>query len=255
MRAAEWRPLARVNPLSKLAAALLYIVLITAVFDAVTQAIVLALTAASLLLLERIAPLRFLAVMSPFVIMGFGFWWTSVVFQRQSAEYLESLGRFSLVRNAGFDAGFVVFLRAINYGAISYLFVHSTRPADLALALMQRLRLPPAFAYSIFSAVQFIPSLRDDLRQLHLARRLRRPASRRSWRALPAAYAAMLIPLLAGSVRRAQRSAISMEARGLSHPMKRSYLRESTFASNDLCFLGIAAMLAVAVLARAVAVG
>jgi energy-coupling factor transport system permease protein len=252
MPASSARPLGRVNPLSKLAAALVFIVLITALFDARTQAIVLVLTSLSLLVLERVPPLRLLWVMAPFAMMGFGFWWTSVVFQRQSADYLQSLGRFSLLNNPGFDAGFVVFLRAINYGAISYLFVYSTRPADLAIGLMQNLRMPPALAYSIFTAVQFMPALRADLRQLRLARNLRSVDGRTRWRDLPAAYAGMLVPLLAGAIRRAQRSAISMEARGLAHPMTRSYLRQSTFGRHDVVFLAVAAVLAAAIVVAAV---
>ena len=192
---------------------------------------------------------RLLGAMLPFALMGFGFWWTNAVFQRQSADYLESLGRVSLVRGSGFDIGFIVFLRAINFGLLSYLFVHATRPADLALALMQHLRLSPAFAYSVFAVVQFIPALRDDLRQLRLARRLR--GGRVPWHRAPAAYAALLIPLLAGAVRRAQRSAISMEARGLSRDMARSYLRRSTFAAIDSVFLFAAAVFLAGVIALA----
>lgn len=250
MNDADALPLRRVNPIAKLGAALVYLLVMTALFDPRAQAVVLAVSVLALLALERIAPLRLLGVLAPFALMGLGLWGTNLLFPAQTQAYLDSLGRFSLLRNPAFDAGLVVFLRAVNFGAISYLFVHSTRPADLALGLMQKLRAPPALAFSVFSAVQFMPALAEDLRQLRLARRLRRAPGRRSWRESMGEPVRLMVPLLVSAMRRAQRAAISMEARGLASPMTRTYLRHSIFGVADAVFVACAT----AILAAAVAV-
>lgn len=236
-------PLRRINPVTKLAVAIVYLLAMTALFDPRAQAIVLGLTILALLTLERIAPLRLLGVLAPFALMGFGLWGTNMLFPGQTQAYLDSLGRFSLMRNPAFDAGLVVFLRAVNFGAISYLFVHSTRPADLALGLMRNLRAPPALAFAVFAAVQFMPALADDLRQLRLAHRLRRDSAHGRWRGAISRTVRLLVPLLVAAIRRAQRSAISMEARGLTNPMTRTFLRQSRFGRPDAIFVVFATAL------------
>ncbi|MSO65031.1 MAG: energy-coupling factor transporter transmembrane protein EcfT [Alphaproteobacteria bacterium] len=243
MPAAERRPLAGVNALTKLAAAVVYFGAVSVVFDLTFQLLVLAATVAALLVLERVQPLHLLKVMVPFALMGLGYLWTNIVFHREAGLYVESLGRFSLWRNPALDDGVIVFLRTVNFGSLSFLFVSSTSPAALAQALMQRARVPPSLAFSVSGAVQFIPLLIEDLHQLRLAHRLRAPPTGGRWWRGPRRYAEMLIPLLAGSVRRAQRSAISMEARGLTHPMRRTYLHRSVFGRADAVFGVIAGLL------------
>jgi energy-coupling factor transport system permease protein len=239
-------PLRRVNPLSKLAAALLYIAAATLVFDAPFQLLLVAAVAIGLIALERVGPLALLKAMLPFALVGFGYLWVNLLFPESTATYSESLGAPTLLLDPAANAGATLFLRALGFGLISYAFVRSTDPADLVRALMQRARLPAFIGFSVFSALQFLPYLRDDLRQVRLARSMRAagPASR--WtqlRALPG----LAIPLLASTVRKASRAAISMEARGLHHPMVRTSLRASTFARADGAFLLCALLLLVLV--------
>jgi len=235
-------PLRRVNPLSKLAAALLYIAAATLVFDALFQLLLAAAVAVALIALERVGPLALLRAMLPFALVGFGYLWANLLFPASTATYSESLGAPALLRDSAANAGATLFLRALSFGLISYAFVRSTDPADLVRALMQRARLPAFVGFSVFAALQFLPYLRDDVRQIRLARSMRAsgPASR--WaqlRALPS----LPIPLLASTVRKASRAAVSMEARGLHHPMVRTSLRASTFARADAVFL-LSALLA-----------
>jgi energy-coupling factor transport system permease protein len=239
MRDAEWRPLRRVNPLTKLAVAVLFVIVVTVIFDLRFQVIVLAQMAIVLLVLEGVPPLRLLFVVLPFALMGFGFLWSHLLFHQAAGGYVDSLGRFSLLRGAAFDDGMIVFLRAINFGVVSYAFVRATPPAALGRALMQNAGLRPTIAFAVSSVVQFIPQLQDELRQLRMAHRLRGAAkiSRlRAFASAPRRYVGMIIPLLVGAVRRAQRSAISMEARGLTHPMQRTYLVGSHFGPADVTF-------------------
>ena len=229
-------PLRRVNPLSKLAAGLLYIAAATLVFDALFQLLLAAAVAVALIALERVGPLTLLKAMLPFALVGFGYLWANLLFPASTATYSESLGAPALLLDPAANAGATLFLRALSFGLISYAFVRSTDPADLVRALMQRARLPAFIGFSVFSALQFLPYLRDDLRQIRLARAMRASGRVSRWtqlRGLPS----LAIPLLASTVRKASRAAISMEARGLHHPMARTSLRPSVFAWTDGAFL------------------
>jgi energy-coupling factor transport system permease protein len=129
----------------------------------------------------------------------------------------------------------------------SAVFVVSTDPAELMRSLVQHARLKPFFAFSVFSAVQFLPYLAEDLRQIRLARRMRRRGkggALASMRDLSGA----VVPLLASTVRRAGRAAISMESRGLKREMRRSSLHASRFSHADAIF-ALAALLLPSLLA------
>ncbi|MCI0431998.1 MAG: energy-coupling factor transporter transmembrane protein EcfT [Rhodospirillales bacterium] len=229
-------PLRRLNPLSKLAAAFLYIAAATLVFDAAFQLLLLTVVAIALMALERVGPLALLKVLLPFALVGFGYLWANLLFPESAATYAESLAAGTLVRNPAVNAGATLFLRALCFGLISYGFVRSTDPADFVRALMQHARLPAFIGFSVFSALQFLPYLRDDIRQIRLARTMRAPGPAPRWTQLRA-VADLAIPLLASTVRKASRAAISMEARGLHHPMARTSLRPSVFAWADGAFL------------------
>jgi len=229
-------PLRRVNPLSKLAAALLYIIAATLVFDARFQLLLLIATVTVLIALERVEPIMLLKVMAPFALVGFGYLWANLLFPASAGSYSRSVAAASLVRNPAVDAGLTLFLRALCFGTISYAFVRSTDPAELVRALMLRARLPAHIGFSVFCALQFLPSLRDEARQIRLARTMRRRGHTRRWVRL-GELAGIAIPLLASTVRKASRAAISMEARGLHRGMERTSLHPSTFAWIDGAFL------------------
>src|SRR5262245_1310869 len=80
-------PLRRVNPLSKLAAALLYIVVATLVFDAGFQLLLLMATVIVLIAFERVDPIMLVKVMAPFALVGFGYLWANLLFPGSAGTY------------------------------------------------------------------------------------------------------------------------------------------------------------------------
>lgn len=232
----ERLPLRGLNPLSKLAVALAYIVAATLVFDAGFQLLLLIAVMVALIALEGVDPITLLRVMAPFALVGFGYLWANLLFPGSTASYSGSLEAAALVRDPAVDAGLTLFLRALCFGAISYAFIRTTDPSDFVQALMQRTRLPAHIGFSIFCALQFLPALRDEARQIRMARRMRRQRRVRGWTPLQET-AGLAIPLLASTMRKASRAAISMEARGLQRTMVRTSLRASTFVPADGVFL------------------
>lgn len=248
----EASPLRRINPLVKLAVAILYIVVVTLVFDPLVQLAFLMAAIGLLLLFEHIHPVSLLKVMLPFALVGFGYLWVNLFFHESIDEYTRSLALTSVVADPATNAGITLFLRALAVGAVSYLFIRTTDPAELMRSLMQQARLPPYLGFSIFSAVQFLPDLQGEFRQIRLARAMRNADAGRLG---ASGYAAAAMPLLASTIRKAGRAAISMEARGLTRPMRRTSLRAARFARRDAIFALLAIALLAALLAGAATLG
>jgi energy-coupling factor transport system permease protein len=248
----ERRVLERLNPLAKLAAAVVYFIAATVIFDPLFQLALLLGILLALVALERVEPLMLLKVMAPFVLVGLGYLWTNLFFHDSTAYYMPSSACTAEIADPALNAGVTLFLRTVVFGAISYCFVRTTDPAALMRSLMQQAKLPPHLGFSIFSAVQFLPYLRDELRQIRLARALR--TGRRRMAGL-IDLPGIAIPLLASTIRKASRAAISMEARGLTRPMRRTSLHRARFGPRDAIFMTLALGLLAAFLAGVALIG
>jgi energy-coupling factor transport system permease protein len=240
--------LRRVNPLTKLVAAVVYMAIATIVFDAMFQFALLVVLVVALVALERVRPLQLVKVLLPFALVGFGYLWANLLFYDSVAYYSDALAREAILGSPAADAGITLFLRALCFGVISYVFVRSTDPADLMRGLTQQARLPAHIGFSVFSALQFLPYLRDEARQIRLARAMRENG-RSPWISRLRDAMGLIIPLLAATIRKASRAAISMEARGLRRPMARTSLHRSSFERSDVNFAAAAVLLLVMLLA------
>ncbi|HET6222162.1 MAG TPA: energy-coupling factor transporter transmembrane component T [Dongiaceae bacterium] len=244
--------LERLNPLAKLAAAVIYFIAATVIFDPLIQLTLLLSIILALIILERVEPLMLLKVMAPFALVGLGYLWTNLLFHDSAGYYMPSPAGTAEIADPAVNAGVTLFLRAVVFGAISYCFIRTTDPAELMRSLMQQAKLPPHIGFSIFSAVQFLPYLRDELRQIRLARAMRTGRRRMAgFIDLPG----IAIPLLASTIRKASRAAISMEARGLTRPMHRTSLHRARFARRDAIFMTLALGLLAAFLAGVALIG
>jgi energy-coupling factor transport system permease protein len=248
----EQRVLERLNPLAKLAAAAIYFIAATVIFDPLFQLAQLLSIILALTLLERAPPLMLLKVMAPFALVGLGYLWTNLFFHESASYYTPSSAGTAEITDPALNAGVTLFLRAVVFGAISYCFIRTTDPAELMRSLMQQARLPPHIGFSIFSAAQFLPYLHDEVRQIRLARAMRTGRRRMTgFLDLPSTA----IPLLASTIRKASRAAISMEARGLTRPMRRTSLHRARFARRDAIFMTLALGLLAAFLVGVALIG
>ncbi|SKA02576.1 energy-coupling factor transporter transmembrane component T family protein [Consotaella salsifontis] len=226
--------LKRLNPLTVLAAALIWIVATTLVFSVAFQSGALILFAALILVLGRISPARLLLLMIPFALFGFGFFTTNVLFRQENAEAVAVFSQ-SLAESDAARGGLILFLRALAGGMISLFFALSIEPVALVRALMAYLRLPPRIAYALFAAVEVVPDLAATAHQIRLVEAMRagRPLRRFP---TPGELFRMVVPLMAFAVRRAGRTAIAMEARGFRADRPRTLLRVPGFSRLDLIF-------------------
>jgi energy-coupling factor transport system permease protein len=236
------------NPLVKLAVCFVWLAAVVLIFDPRLELAAILLCALALILLDRVPPLLLLLLAIPFALFGFGFLTTSLLF-RQESDFAVFLSGKSLISSPAFSAGLTLFLRAIACGMISMLFVLTTDPGAFVRALMRDLRLPPRVGYALFAVLQLVPDLAAEARQIRLARAMKRGRPPRRFPG-PAESAGLVIPLLAIAIRRAGRTAIALEARGLRRGRDRTIIHVPPFRPRDAVFaLAACALLAASITA------
>ena len=213
-------PLARANPVAKLGAAAILMASLFAASGPVPPIVVLAAMAASLpltglgvrTLLGRLWPLLIAALM-----VG--------VFNVALAPNLN--GRPDLV--GGLSLG----LRLLGIALAGVLAVVTTDPTDLADSLQQQAHLSPRLAAAAMAGIRMLPILAVEWQLLGMARRARGVDA--GWSPLAAARLTFgkLLALLVGSVRRATRLALAMDARGFGAAPCRTIARPQRMRVAD----------------------
>jgi energy-coupling factor transport system permease protein len=228
---------------------IVWLVAAVLIFNAWFQAASILMAGLALIIFNRTPPIIILVMMVPFVLFGFGFLTTSLLFRQESDFALRLAGVLPFASPAS-SAGVTLFLRAVACGIISAFFALTTDPGALVRALMAHCRLPPWIGYSLFAAMQLVPDLASEAQQMRLARAMKsgRPPRRIPG---PVEVCGLVIPLLAFAIRRAGRTAIAMEARGLSPHATRTILNAPGFSRRDTIFV----LMALAALEACASVG
>ncbi len=233
--------LSGLHPLPKLAICLIWIVASILIFDLGFQLFTIALVAGALIVLDRRPPHIVLLLMVPFALFGFGFFTTSVLFREDSHFAIQMAGETPFGSPA-VSAGLILFCRAIACGMVSALFALTTDPGAFIKALMLHCRLAPSVGFALFQALNLVPDLGHEMQQIRLARAMRkgRPPKR-----IPGPFelGSLIVPLLAYAIRRAGRSAIAMEARGLAPGQKRTVMNAPLLKRRDSAFVIISCLL------------
>ena len=241
-------PLARRNPVAKLAAALLFSFALVVTVDPVAPAIAIAMELALLplfgvrygVLLRRTWPLLIGAV---------GIVVAMVLFaaEREGAVLL-SAGPVVVTSGVVMTTlGLVLRMFAV---ALPGMIVFATTDAtDLADALIQNVRAPARFAIGALAAFRLVPLLGEEWQMISMARRARGVEAGRNPVAKVKLFVSTAFALLVGAIRRGSRLAVAMDARGFDAGTPRTVARRQHFTAAD------AALIAGALLLAAVALG
>jgi energy-coupling factor transport system permease protein len=240
-------PLARANPLAKLLAALVLLVVLFASLDALTAAIILAALVALLpvsglsagALLGRAWIVGLLAV----AIAAF-----NVLFAAEQlgptliAAGPVRIGAETLANGVGLA------LRLLAIALAGILATATSDPTDTADALIQQAHVSPRFAIGVLAALRLLPMLARDGQVIAMARRARGIDAGGSPLAALRLLGSRLIGLLVAAIRRASRMALAMEARGFGATPCRTVARPQRMRVADWAWvLAAAALGAVAV--------
>ncbi|PZE21372.1 energy-coupling factor transporter transmembrane component T family protein [Paenibacillus xerothermodurans] len=225
----------RVNPSLKLIVSLgmFFVVLLIGNINVLVN-----LTAAQILLLILFSgqPLsRLLLFLLPFGLLFVSSSMSMILFGKGDNVWLQ----WGLIRvsEESFYRGLHVGFKTANMSVMGLTFALTTRPVDLFYSLMQQCKLPAKYAYSFMAALRLMPIMADELRTLRMALKVRGVKRRAG---IGGAYETLrlyAIPLLAQSIRRAQRIAVAMEAKRFSSEVRRTYYYQISFSMRDVCLL------------------
>jgi energy-coupling factor transport system permease protein len=226
-------PLGRWNPAAKAMAVLAVSLLLTAIFDPVTPLVILIVSILITVLLGRVSFVAILAGLAPATALAAGLVWTNLFFGRAEGRLWWHWGPFSL-SEASLIIGLSLGLRVLCFASYSLLFLTTTDPSRFILSLIQHLRVPYRFGYAMLAVYRFLPMLGYEFLLIRGAQRIRGVPQRRGVRGWVQGAVRYMIPLLAAALRRAERVAIAMEARGLGPGLHRTYYRYIPMRARDI---------------------
>lgn len=151
---------------------------------------------------------------------------------------IAQLGPISFT-DLGITYGAYVSFRFLCIIFLSYLFVITTSPNDLAYALMQ-VGLPYRFGFALVTALRFVPIFEKEAQTIYQAQLMRGVRyDRRNITRLLTLARQFTLPVLVSALRKVDSLAISMEGRSFGRYSKRSYFRPIQFSTNDWLSVGI----------------
>lgn len=242
-------PLATLNPVSKLGAAMIVTAVLLVSIDPVSAGVALALEL--VLLCFAAIPARVLLVRTAPVLIA------APLAGLTTALYGRSSGAVHLhwwaieVSDGSLQLGLATLLRVLAIGLPAVLLFVTIDPTDLADGLAQLLRLPARFVLGGLAGLRLVGLFVDDWRALTLARRARGVAETGALRR----FLGQSFSLFVLSIRRGSKLATAMEARGFGAPIARTWARPSVFRARDWVTLVVAVLVAGTAAAVAIAVG
>lgn len=247
-------PLARRNPVAKLAAALVVSVALIATVDPVAPAVAIGFELA-------VVPLfgvgyRTLARRAwPLLVSAGGILCTLVLFAAERTGATLWQAGPVLVTAGVLGTALGMALRVIAVALPGVLVFATTDPTDLADALIQNVKAPPRFAIGALAAFRLVPLLGLEWQMLSMARRARGIDAGRNPLARLRLFGSTAFALLVGAIRRGTRLATAMDARGFDSGSSRTSARRQRFTGADAGLIAGATVLAAGALAVSVALG
>ncbi len=247
-------PLARANPVAKLAAATILMLALFASLDGVTAAVILAGLIAAL----PFSGLRVRDLLARSWLVGLAVVSIAVFNTIFAAEQLGPtvvdlgplrIGSETLVNGLGLGVRLLAIVLA------GLLATATTQPTDLADALVQQLRVSPRFAVGALAAMRLMPILSREWQMLAMARRARGVDAGRSPIAAVRLFAGQLLAILVTAIRRGTRMAVAMEARGFGALPCRTSARVQRMRASDWGWMGAALVLATVAIGISLALG
>lgn len=142
-----------------------------------------------------------------------------------------------IISEESFYRGLHIGFKAVDMAMLGLLMALTTKPVNLIYSLMQQLKLPPRYAYSFMAAIRLLPMAVSELKTLEMAHKVRGVKLRRGLKGVYDRIRLYSVPLLAQSIRRAQRVAVAMEAKRFSSAGQRTYYYQIGWSVNDLYLL------------------
>ena len=150
----------------------------------------------------------------------------------------------------GVEAGVYIAARFLTVVFLSYLFVLTTEPGDLAYALM-RIGVPYRFGFALITAIRLVPMFEQEGQTIYNAQIMRGVRyDVRSPRRFLTLGRQFFLPLLVSALSKVDALAASMEGRCFGKYSERSFRRQTRFTRADAF---VTAVLVLAIVATVIA--
>ena len=156
------------------------------------------------------------------------------LFNRSGAPLL-SIHGFSLITDSGLQTAIIVSLRLLII-ILGALVLVSGEPRDYLLSLTS-LKVPYEIAFMTLAALRFLPMLREEAADVLCAAQMRGLRVKKAGlKRQLSAYRSIVLPVIAGALRRAENLSIAMEARGFRAFPQRTSMRRLSMRKADWAY-------------------
>jgi energy-coupling factor transport system permease protein len=226
-----------VNPSIKAFAVVISILILSLFFDPITPLVTILWSIMVTFIFGRVSFKKWLLLFAPFLFIAFIYVWSTMLFPRlQAGDSVLWQWGFLTMTAEGFQRGISLGLRVLSFATLSIMFTLTTKPTDFLLSLMQQCKLPPKLAYGIMAGYRFLPLIKEEFQTLQNAHRVRGVARARTIPEKVKQLKRYVIPLLAGAIRKAERTALAMESKGFTGEKNRIFFREIPVSRMDWFF-------------------
>ncbi|MDN4618593.1 energy-coupling factor transporter transmembrane component T [Paenibacillus sp. PsM32] len=225
--------LSTLNPTIKLVTHLLVMCVLMAVTDPrITLAIwLVALVIGMTLGGWRIAYL--LKRLLPYTIFFVMIFWMMAAFGK-GEHTIWQWGWFHITEES-LNNGLMIALRMLGFVTYGLLFTSTTDLTAMIMSLVHQCRLSPKWAYGLLAGFRFIPLFQTELAQMKSAHKIRGYKQKNSWKS----FIRYALPLFTQGIRKSERIAIAMEARGFTGTRQRTYYLTPQLAGRDGWYMGL----------------
>ncbi|MGP4060287.1 energy-coupling factor transporter transmembrane component T family protein [Halobacillus sp. H74] len=226
-----------INPSVKALTIIGVVFVLAFLFDPITPLVYIVWTVGITFLFGSFRKKFYFFYFIPFTLFALGMLWTTIAFANP-ASAPQHTTTILLWEFPSEDLWVAVSLalRVLAFATLSLLFVFTTNMVHFILSLIQQLKLPPKLAYGILAGYRFLPMMRTEFQQVRAAHRVRGVGQAKSFKEKWLQYQRFAIPLLAGAIRKAERTAIAMESKGFTGERARTFYRPMKIHRKDWAF-------------------
>ncbi|MFC7400569.1 energy-coupling factor transporter transmembrane component T family protein [Chelatococcus sp. GCM10030263] len=234
----------RLDPLTKLAWLLAVSLLAFGAYIAWVQILITAAVLFTALALARLSPAEIFRGTWLFGVACVSFFLIQTLTLPGTHVAFHIVGHPIYVESA--DYALASALRIYTIILSTLVFVRSTDPRELAIALVTQMHIPYRIAYAFFIALRIIPTIEEEIKTIRAAQLVRGVTRKGGLAGRIGEAKRYAMPLLVGSLRRAAMMVMSMEARAFGAYPQRTFIEapRMTAVSITMCVVMLALIIA-----------
>lgn len=230
----------RLNPLSKIAAPIPIFILLCIINGVWTPVAFIVLNVFIILVLGKVPLNKFLKISIPILLFAFSIFLLFLFVTRKEltmgSPVLFTVGSFNVYQTSVY-AGTAIGLRIYALLILALPFTLTTEPSKFIGSLIQNLKLPYRFSYSVLVAFRFLPIMETEFNVVRSAHKVMGISEKKGIRSYYEKTKRYSIPLIVNAIRIGERTALSMDGRAFGAFKERTFFRKIEFKGMDWFYI------------------